>query len=292
MFDRFTDRARNVMSYSRSEAERLGHDYIGPEHILLGLLKEGNGVAVSVLQSSGLTLDAIQAEMEKYVQKEKSATFPFSLFANKKTFPFTPRAKRVLELAVDEARIMNNDHVGTEHLLVALLREEENLAAQILMNLGLKLGDVRNELKEYLELAALEPYLKRLETATINVFTVARQETERLKHDFIGTEHLLIAMSIASTVFEKLGLDAKEIRQGIAKFFLEPPPHPLTTVVLPFTPCVKRTLSTALKEADEARAEKVSCAHLLLALLQETDSSAEKVLAEAGMTLEKARKLL
>src|SRR6185436_5000736 len=103
MFDRFTDRARKVMSFARQEAERFNHDYIGTEHILLGLVKEGSGVAA-----------------------------------------------KVLEFAIDEARALDHNYVGTEHLLLGLLREQEGLAAQVLMNLGLKLEDVRNEVMEFL----------------------------------------------------------------------------------------------------------------------------------------------
>ncbi|MBE7465601.1 MAG: ATP-dependent Clp protease ATP-binding subunit [Planctomycetes bacterium] len=143
MFDRFTDRARKVMSLARQEAERLNHDYIGTEHILLGLVKEGSGVAASVLENLSVDLDKVRMEVEKLVKPAPDVVTMGQL-------PFTPRAKKVLEYAMDEARALDHNYVGTEHLLLGLLREQEGLAAQVLMNLSLKLEDVRNEVLEFL----------------------------------------------------------------------------------------------------------------------------------------------
>jgi len=143
MFDRFTDRARKVMSFARQEAERLNHDYIGTEHILLGLVKEGSGVAANVLENLDVDLEKVRLEVEKLVKPAPDVVTMGNL-------PFTPRAKKVLEYAMDEARALDHNYVGTEHLLLGLLREQEGLAAQVLMNLHLKLEDVRNEVMEFL----------------------------------------------------------------------------------------------------------------------------------------------
>ena len=143
MFDRFTDRARKVMSFARQEAERFNHDYIGTEHVLLGLVKEGSGVAANVLENLDVDLEKVRLEVEKLVKPAPDVVTMGQL-------PFTPRAKKVLEFAIDEARALDHNYVGTEHLLLGLLREQEGLAAQVLVNLGLKLEDVRNEVMEFL----------------------------------------------------------------------------------------------------------------------------------------------
>jgi len=138
MYERFTDRARKVMQLANQEAQRFNHEYIGTEHILLGLVKEGSGVAANVLKNLDVDLRKIRIEVEKIVQ-----TGPDMVTMGK--LPQTPRAKKVIEYAMDEARNLNHNYVGTEHLLLGLLREQEGVAAQVLMNLGMKLDDVRDE---------------------------------------------------------------------------------------------------------------------------------------------------
>ena len=143
MFDRFTDRARKVMNLGRQEAQRLNHDYIGTEHILLGLVQEGSGVAANVLRNLDIDLKKIRLELEKFV-KSGSPTMTVG------QLPFTPRAKRVLELSAEEANNLNHNYIGTEHLLLGLLREQEGYAARVLLSLGVKLEDVREEVMEIL----------------------------------------------------------------------------------------------------------------------------------------------
>ncbi|MCZ6689665.1 MAG: ATP-dependent Clp protease ATP-binding subunit, partial [Planctomycetota bacterium] len=143
MFDRFTDRARKVMGLARQEAQRFNHEYIGTEHILLGLVQEGSGVAAQVLRNLSVELNKIRAEVEKIVQHGPSMVAMGNL-------PFTPRAKKVLELAVEEASNLGHNYIGTEHLLLGLIRENDGVAAQVLQNLGLKLEEVREEVLELL----------------------------------------------------------------------------------------------------------------------------------------------
>ncbi|APZ90792.1 ATP-dependent Clp protease ATP-binding subunit [Fuerstiella marisgermanici] len=138
MYERFTDRARKVMQLANQEAQRFNHEYIGTEHVLLGLVKEGSGVAANVLKNLDVDLRKIRIEVEKIVQ-----TGPDMVTMGK--LPQTPRAKKVIEYAMEEARNLNHNYVGTEHLLLGLLREQEGVAAQVLMNLGMKLDDVRDE---------------------------------------------------------------------------------------------------------------------------------------------------
>ena len=138
MFERFTDRARKVMALANQEAQRFNHEYVGTEHILLGLVKEGQGVAANVLHNLGTDLKKIRLEVEKIVKSGPDMVTMGKL-------PQTPRAKKVIEFAIEEARNLGHNYVGTEHLLLGLLREHDGVAAQVLMNLGLKLDDVRSE---------------------------------------------------------------------------------------------------------------------------------------------------
>src|SRR5512144_3055374 len=138
MFERFTDRARKVMQLANQEAQRFNHEYVGTEHYLLGLVKEGSGVAANVLRNLDVDLRKIRNEVEKIVQAGPEMVTMGKL-------PQTPRAKKVIEYAIEEARNLNHNYVGTEHLLLGLLREQEGVAAQVLMNLNLKLDEVREE---------------------------------------------------------------------------------------------------------------------------------------------------
>ncbi len=138
MYERFTDRARKVMQLANQEAQRFNHEYIGTEHILLGLITEGSGVAAHVLRNLDVDLRKARAEVEKIVQAGPDMVTMGKL-------PPTPRTKKVVEYAIEESRTLNHNYVGTEHLLLGLLREQEGVGAQVLMNLGLRLEKVREE---------------------------------------------------------------------------------------------------------------------------------------------------
>src|SRR5580658_10226635 len=135
----FTERVRKVLAMAREEAARLHHEYVGTEHILLGLIREGEGVAAAVLQNMNVDLDEVQQKIEDMVKKGKAAqtTGP--------DLPYTSRAKKVLELAMSEARELNHSYVGTEHLLLGLVREEKGIAAQVLTDAGVNLEAARAE---------------------------------------------------------------------------------------------------------------------------------------------------
>ena len=135
----FTERVRKVLAMAREEAARLHHEYVGTEHILLGLIREGEGVAAAVLQNLSVDLDEIQQKIEETVKKGKAAQ------ATGPDLPYTSRAKKVLELAMAEARELNHSYVGTEHLLLGLLREEKGIAAQVLTEIGVNLDAARTE---------------------------------------------------------------------------------------------------------------------------------------------------
>jgi ATP-dependent Clp protease ATP-binding subunit ClpC len=143
MFNRFTERARKVLVLAKEEARRFNHDYIGTEHILLGIIREAEGVACAVLQNLNLDLEQLRMEVEKLIS-------PGSLSTVTGDIPFTPRAKKALELAAEEARNLGHNYIGTEHILLGLVREGEGLASQVLFSLGVDLRKIRDEISALL----------------------------------------------------------------------------------------------------------------------------------------------
>src|SRR5712675_790774 len=143
MFEKFTERARQVIVLAQEEARMLNHDYIGTEHLLLGLIHEGEGVAARALESLGVSLEAVRAQVEEIIGQGQQALSGH--------IPFTPRAKKVLELSLRESRQLGHDYIGTEHLLLGLLREGEGVAAQVLVKLGADLNRVRLQVIQLLQ---------------------------------------------------------------------------------------------------------------------------------------------
>ena len=164
MFNRFTERARRVVLLAREEAKRLDHDYLGTEHLLLGLISEGEGVAAIALQNLDIDLEQVRQEVGKTVGRGGGSLFLGQI-------PFTPRAKKVLELAVAEARTLGHNYIGTEHLLLGLIREGEGVAAQVLINLGADLEKVRQEISNLLGAKpATQEAAKLTDTPTLDRF--------------------------------------------------------------------------------------------------------------------------
>ena len=141
MFGRFTERAQKVLALAQEEASRLGHSGVGTEHILLGLVREGEGIAAKSLVSLGLSSDKVQKEVEKIIGRGPGQTSGMA---------YTPRAKKVIELSIDEARKLGHNYVGTEHILLGLIREGEGVAARVLANLGISLNKARQQVLQLL----------------------------------------------------------------------------------------------------------------------------------------------
>ena len=142
MFERFTDRARRVVVLAQEEARMLDHNYIGTEHLLLGLIHEGEGVAAKALEALGISLDAVRQQVEAIIGRGQQAPSGH--------IPFTPRAKRVLELSLRESGQLGHRYIGTEHVLLAIVREGDGIAAQVLTGLGADLDRVRQQVIELL----------------------------------------------------------------------------------------------------------------------------------------------
>jgi ATP-dependent Clp protease ATP-binding subunit ClpC len=143
MFERFTKRARRVVVLAQEEARMLDHNYIGTEHLLLGLIHEGEGVAARALESLGISLQVLRQQVEEIIGRGQEAPSGH--------IPFTPRAKKVLELSLREAKQLGHDYIGTEHILLGLIREGSGVAAQVLVKLGADLNRVRQQVIQLLQ---------------------------------------------------------------------------------------------------------------------------------------------
>ncbi|WP_037343109.1 Clp protease N-terminal domain-containing protein, partial [Saccharopolyspora rectivirgula] len=148
MFERFTDRARRVVVLAQEEARMLNHNYIGTEHILLGLIHEGQGVAAQALEVLGISPATVRDHVAEMVGRGESTAGGH--------IPFTPRAKKVLELSLREALQLGHNYIGTEHILLGLIREGEGVAAQVLVKLGADLNRVRQQVLQLLSSAEVE----------------------------------------------------------------------------------------------------------------------------------------
>lgn len=144
MFKRFTERARRVIILAREEAERYHHEYLGTEHILLGILKDGGGIAITVLQKLGVDLKQLKQEVERNLPRSLNTLVVGEI-------PFTPKAKKVLEFAVEEARLMGHNYIGTEHLLLGLLKEKDGVAFKVLNTFGVRLVETREKILSLLQ---------------------------------------------------------------------------------------------------------------------------------------------
>ena len=142
MFERFTDRARRVVVEAQDEARTLNHNYIGTEHILLGLIHEGQGTGAKALESLGISLDTVRQQVQEIIGQGQHAPSGH--------IPFPPRAKKVLELGLAESKALGHHYIGTEHILLGLIREGDGVAAQVLVKLGADLNRVRQQVIQLL----------------------------------------------------------------------------------------------------------------------------------------------
>jgi len=216
MFERFTDRARGVVVCAQEEARRLNHGYIGTEHLLLGLVREADGIAAQALGRLGLSLDVVRTRLEEIVGKGPSAPSGH--------MPFTPRAKKVLELSLREALQFGHDYIGTEHILLGIVREGEGVAAQILAQLGVDRSRVREGVIQLLSgNAPPAPSGPRTQRADTPAGAQAKEEARRLAGDGpVGTQHVLSAImrdhsSLGATALAALGVTPDALEAELAR---------------------------------------------------------------------------
>ncbi len=293
MYERFTDRARKVMQLANVEAQRFNHEYIGTEHILLGLVQEGSGIAATALTDLGIDLGKILVEVETIVQCGPDMVSMGNL-------PQTPRAKKVIEFAIEEARKLNHKHVGTEHLLIGLIREEGGVAGQVLKYMGLSLPKIRDEVCRLRQLdpwaqSALSParVYERFTDRSRKVMQLASKEAERFNHEYIGTEHLLLGLvtegaGVAAVALQNLGIDLDKIRAEVEKI-VPSGPDMVTPGGRPQTPRMKKVIEYSIEEAGKLDHNYVGTEHLLLGLIREEEGVAAQVLMNLGLNLAAVR---
>ena len=278
MFDRFTDRARKAMGLAWQRARRLGHDYIGTEHVLLGLVEEGSGVASDVFKNLDVDPRRIRDAVEGMITR---GDLPDAA----RQLPFTPRMRRALELALEEARGLGHDYIGTEHLLLGLIREKEGIAAQVLKSLNVSLDHVREEIFEILDGEPHEdvddpgPLTGRARTALEH----ASREARHFQHERIGTEHILLGVLDEASRYQEPPERVRRLRLEIERLMTRgtarAPEGPL-----PYTAAGRAAMDLAFQAAGEQGLRRVCVRHLILGLIREKEGIAARVLGAAGIT--------
>jgi len=301
----FTERVRNVLGMAREEAARLHHEYVGTEHILLGVIREGEGVAATMLQNLGVEMDEVKRLIEEAVKRGRPA------LTTGPDLPYTSRAKKVLELAMDEAREAGHSYVGTEHLLLGLLREKKGIAAQLLVHVGVTTENARDEMLRILG-TETEPGGRRIRQASGEV--VFRRVTEPLPRfierlrtvladahkvaaDRSVTEvtpaHLAIALlehgeGMANAALDRLGLD-----RGAAILALNDLTPVGTAEITPETIMGLDAAGIAVLQAmdvaqHQSRAQFAGTQHLLIGLLT-TSSEVAAVFSAQEISIAEVR---
>ena len=217
MFERFTDRARRVVVLAQEEARMLNHNYIGTEHILLGLIHEGEGVAAKALESLGISLEGVRQQVEEIIGQGQQAPSGH--------IPFTPRAKKVLELSLREALQLGHNYIGTEHGLLGLIREGEGVAAQVLVKLGADLSTAREGVIRAIGALAPRPGVRTYPEIARGMTTPAAMmvanEARRLAHGArIGSHHYLLGLlgeerGLAAKVLTSLGVTREAVERKL-----------------------------------------------------------------------------
>jgi ATP-dependent Clp protease ATP-binding subunit ClpA len=298
-FDRFNDRAKRVLALAQDEAVRHRNNFIGTEHLLLGLIREGEGVAAKVLQRLGVDPAKARTALEASIPADDSAPEPTSIV-------LIPRTKKVIELAIDESRTLGGRYVGTEHLLLGLIREGTSAASEVLRSLEITLERARREVAAVLgELppegeAAIprqtaSPF-GRFDEQSKQVLANAHDEAVRMGHDAIDTEHLMIALARSEDerfkrIFSELGITLERLRAEVAK---AAPPRdraasPSTSTL---TPRLRRVIENSGVEAHARKADRVLPEHLLLALVAEGEGMVAQTLASLGATKERVHAVI
>ena len=303
-FDRFSDRGKRVLALAQDEAIRHNHNYIGTEHLLAALLRDGDTVAARALTSLGIELEKVRTALERIIGRGDRPTSASEI-------TLSPRTKKVIELSIDEARRMGQPNLGPEHILLGLIREGEGIASGIIESLGVDLSALRAKLLELLAQRGDPPpasYATPPRTRTYSyspfdrfthrskrVLALAQDEAIRMGHAYIGPEHLLLGLarladlaqpdSPMKQIFEKLGLTLEQLRTELGKV-IPPAGQP--------TPPSEITLSPETKEVlqivRESTADKdVEPEDLLLAIVREEQSFGAQLLGRLSVTPERVR---
>jgi ATP-dependent Clp protease ATP-binding subunit ClpA len=285
MFERFTEPARQVVVLAQDEARALKHNYMGTEHILLGLLREEKGLAAQVLDSLDITIVEVRAQVARIIGE--GDTVPTG------QIPLTPRGKKVFELALREALSLDHEHVGTEHILLGLVREGQGVAARILEDFGREMETVLSETLRMLGATGPRPPGDVPQTErTQAVLRLAEDEARSLGHDLLGDEHILLGMlregeGLAARVLDTLDVTLEEVRAQVAR--IAGRGDGVTTGEIPFTPRAAQILVLARREALSLGHNFIGTEHLLLGLAQHNEGLAVRILLDFDADAEKIR---
>jgi ATP-dependent Clp protease ATP-binding subunit ClpA len=291
-FDKFSERARKVLSLAQEEAQRFQHNYIGTEHLLLGLVREGQGVAAKVLENMGVELSQIRQTIEYIIGRgERMVIGELGL---------TPRAKKVIELAVDEARRLNHHYIGTEHILLGLVREGQGIAANVLECHGVSLQKTREETINVLttntthkQQEALRDKLStyHFDEHVEQALRFAQSLAYEMRHGYVGSGHILIGLlqeeeGKAARVLHKLGVDSQQAR------------HMFVTSIgygihvgqgdVPLTP----RAGDILQHAQEIAPDTIDTEHLLASLVEICEGDPTSLVDQLHLTSEAIREKL
>ncbi|MGH2496927.1 MAG: Clp protease N-terminal domain-containing protein [Ktedonobacteraceae bacterium] len=321
-FDRFTERARRVLSLAQEEAQRFQHNYIGTEHLLLGLVREGDCVAAKVLSNLGVELSLVRSAIEHIIGRGDRIVLG--------EIGLTPRARKVIDLSIDEARRLNHHYIGTEHLLLGLVREGEGIAAGVLESLGVNLEKVRMATISVLSGSGAAQALWKTDAETIvlidqevassqdeddttlaptreeseashipGAFSIrarraldaAQEEAHKLQRNYVGTEHLLLGLiseekGLAALILQKLQVDRETIRSAV-EFIIAHSGSRAIPDTVGFTPRSQKVILYAVNEAGKLGETLVGTEHLLLGMLREGEGIAAGVLISLGVSYEK-----
>ncbi len=319
-FDKFNDQARRVFAYAQEEAQNLKHHYVGTEHLLLGLIRDENNTAVILLRTMDVEPLEIRTAVE-FIIEQGDPNF------SQPQIGLTSRSKKAIELAVDEAHRLGHSYIGTEHILLGMMREGEGIAAGVLESEGITLEKVDTALPQILLEAqqnsseqaqeATEstssrksPITKPRATAILQtqstrpyagypftdqahkVIEVAREEALSFQHNYVGTEHLLLGLlhqsdSVAGAVLQNLGVELNSVRRAV-EFIIG-----RGDIVVPneigLTPRAKKTIELASEEAKQMHNAYLGTEHLLLGTVVEGGGIAVGVLESLNISLDMVR---
>jgi ATP-dependent Clp protease ATP-binding subunit ClpA len=307
-FDRFNDRAKRVLALAQDEAVRFNHNYIGVEHLLLGLIREGEGVAARALDSLGVDLKKVRTSVEFIIGRGDSTTSPSEI-------TLVPRTKKVIELAIDEARKLGHSHVGTEHLLLGLVREGEGIASGVLESLGIPLQKVRHQViatlgQQHGAAEATRPMatvaetmnwggspaspVDRLDAASRRALAHAYWEAGRANEEEVMPHHLLLALVADEEVwirrvFAEVGIDPADFA---ARVHAAAPARPAPRLkAITESPALLEVITRAASLAFERNRGLIGGVHLLLAIAAGEGIGAT-VLTAVGATPQRLREII
>jgi ATP-dependent Clp protease ATP-binding subunit ClpA len=284
VFERFTERSRQVVVLAQEEARALRHDHIGTEHLLLGLLREEPGVAARVLHEAGLDVDAVRDEVRRVRDPETAPSLGHQI-------PFSPGAKAALEAGLRESLDVGHNFIGTEHILLGILRDPEPHVAVVLAGAGVDIADLVTRTERALpgrSVVEIAPEIKGFERLTEfarGAIVLAQDEARGLSHNYVGTEHILLGLlreeqggAGRALAAVGIGLDAarEQVRRTVGAGDVP------VIGQIPFTPHARRILTFAREEATALNHWSVGTEHLLLGLVGKHGGVATEILAELG----------